>query len=59
MLDTMMSAAASVTIGAVIGWGANSLTLSGRVDAIEKSLTRIEQLLYVAPENRRRPPEAK
>lgn len=55
MFDAMVKAAISAGAGAVIGWGANSLTLNGRVDAIEHSLQRIEQLLYVAPENRHRP----
>jgi len=35
-------------LGAGIGWGANALTLSGRVSAIEQSLVRIEARLYPA-----------
>ncbi len=36
-------------LGAGLGWGANALTLSGRVAAIEAALVRIESRLYVAP----------
>lgn len=38
--------AAVAVIGAAVGWSANALTLSGRVDAIEKTLQRIESRLY-------------
>lgn len=31
--------------GALIGWGANALTLTGRVEAIEKGQARVESML--------------
>lgn len=40
------SAALSALIGCGIGWGANALTLAGRVDAIEAGQARIEVLLH-------------
>ena len=46
MTDALMRSALAAGAGCVIGWGANSLTLTGRVDAIERSLQRIEQMLY-------------
>lgn len=54
MTETLIRAALSVCAGAVVGWGANSLTLNGRVDAIEHSLQRIELLLYVPADKRPR-----
>lgn len=29
-------------VGAVVGWSASALTIAGRVDAVEKTLGRIE-----------------
>lgn len=40
------AAAVSALIGVAIGWGANALTLSGRVHAIEQGQLRIELLLH-------------
>lgn len=34
-----------VVVGAVVGWSASALTIAGRVDAVEKTLSRIEQRL--------------
>ena len=34
-----------VIVGAVVGWSASALTIAGRVDAVEKTLARIEQRL--------------
>lgn len=44
-LDNLYKAAGTALIGAAIGWGANGLTLGGRVSAIEQALARIEQRL--------------
>ena len=52
--EALLKAALSIGAGCVIGWGANSLTLNGRVDAIERSLQRIELLLYVPADKRPR-----
>ena len=38
-------AIAAAVAGAIIGWGANALTLSGRVAAIERGQERIEAQL--------------
>lgn len=32
-------------VGAVVGWSASALTIAGRVDAVEKTLGRIETRL--------------
>lgn len=32
-------------VGAVLGWSASALTIAGRVDAVEKTLSRIESRL--------------
>lgn len=34
-----------VIVGAVVGWSASALTIAGRVDAVEKTLARIESRL--------------
>ncbi len=34
-----------VIVGAVVGWSASALTIAGRVDAVEKTLSRIEARL--------------
>lgn len=34
-----------VIVGAIVGWSASALTIAGRVDAVEKTLARIEQRL--------------
>lgn len=49
MLDHLTKAGAAAMIGLVVGWGANALTMGGRVDAIERSLIRIEARLYTVP----------
>lgn len=49
MPEKMLHAALSVLLGAGIGWGANALTLAGRVDAIERALIRIEQRMEARP----------
>ena len=36
---------ATAAAGAVLGWSANALTLGGRVDAVEKSMQRLETLM--------------
>lgn len=37
-----------VIVGAVVGWSASALTIAGRVDAVEKTLSRIEARLDAA-----------
>jgi hypothetical protein len=48
-LDTLpariVSGAAVAILGAAVGWGANALTLGGRVDSVERGLQRIESQL--------------
>lgn len=44
--EAVWKAGVAGLVGLVIGWGANALTLAGRVDAIERSLTRIEGALF-------------
>jgi len=34
-----------VIVGAIVGWSASALTIAGRVDAVEKTLARIESRL--------------
>lgn len=34
-----------VIVGAIVGWSASALTIVGRVDAVEKTLERIESRL--------------
>lgn len=34
-----------VVVGAIVGWSASALTIAGRVDAVEKTLARIESRL--------------
>lgn len=36
---------AGAVVGAVVGWSASALTIAGRVDAVEKTLGRIETRL--------------
>lgn len=48
-MNELTSKAAVAAVSLVVGWAGNSLTLSGRVDAIEKSLVRIEARLYAEP----------
>lgn len=36
---------ASLVTGMVVGWSASALTIAGRVDAVEKTLSRIESRL--------------
>jgi hypothetical protein len=59
LLEKAALALATAIIGALVGWASTALTLTGRVAAIEASLQRIEQLLYVTPANRGLPPPAK
>lgn len=51
-MDDLLKAAAGALGGAVIAWGANSLTLVGRVDAIERAQLRIESMLVQLVERR-------
>ena len=48
-MDQLIKAAGGAAVGLVLGWVGNSLTLGGRVSAIEASLVRIEARLYSAP----------
>lgn len=41
----IVSGVAVAMLGAAVGWGANALTLGGRVDAVERGLQRIESQL--------------
>ena len=41
--DAAIKTAAAGLAGAAVGWGAQGLTLTGRVSAIEGSVGRIEQ----------------
>lgn len=34
-------------VGVVLGWSGQALTLTGRMDAVERSLLRIEQRLEI------------
>lgn len=49
-MEHVLKALAAGMVGIVFGWGANSLTLSGRVDAIERGMIRIETALYRLPD---------
>lgn len=49
MNDALQKALAGAIAGALFGWTASALTLSGRVTAIEQSLIRIEARLDRAP----------
>lgn len=42
MGESLLKAVGAAVLGVVLGWAGNALTLSGRVDAIEKTLARIE-----------------
>lgn len=42
MTETVVKAAAGALLGVVLGWVGNSLTFTGRVSAMEKTLERIE-----------------
>lgn len=53
MTDHIGKAVATALAGALIGWVGQSLTLAGRVSAIEQSLARIEARIY-APDNHRK-----
>lgn len=44
-VDGIVRTVASLVGGAVIGWAASGLTLTGRIDALERSLPRIESRL--------------
>lgn len=48
MNDNLVKIGAAV-VGLVLGWASTSLTLVGRVDAIERSLQRIESHIFKAP----------
>lgn len=41
----IVTGTAVAMLGAAVGWGANALTLGGRVDAVERGLQRIESQL--------------
>ena len=45
MLDAALKAIGAGLVGTVLGWSANSLTMDGRVSAIESALVRIESRL--------------
>jgi hypothetical protein len=45
MTETLLKALAAALGGAVLSWGAASLTLAGRVDALEDGQQRIESML--------------
>lgn len=45
ILETIIKAGAGAVAGAVVGWAATALTLTGRVDAVEKGLQRVESNL--------------
>lgn len=45
MSDTALKAIAGALAGAVLGWAGHGLTTLGRVDAIERTLQRIESRL--------------
>lgn len=45
-MENIIKIAAGAFAGSVLAWCATSLTLVGRVDAIEKSLGRIEAAIY-------------
>lgn len=41
----LLKAIMGVIAGAVLGWSASAMTIAGRVDAVEKTLGRIETRL--------------
>lgn len=45
-LNKALAAAGAGAVGVIIGWGANALTLGGRVAAIESAQARIESMVY-------------
>lgn len=45
MIEGIGRTVASLIGGAVLGWSASGLTLTGRIDALERSLPRIEARL--------------
>lgn len=47
-LGKAAAAALAAVVGLVVGWAGTALTLTGRVSAIEATLTRIEARLYPA-----------
>ncbi|MBP6899528.1 MAG: hypothetical protein KBC73_05535 [Burkholderiaceae bacterium] len=40
--ETILKAGAAAAAGMLVGWAGSALTLAGRVDAIERTLQRIE-----------------
>ena len=46
--ETIIKAAASAAAGMLVGWAGSALTLAGRVDAIERTLNRIESRMDAA-----------
>lgn len=44
-MNDLATKAGLAVLGIVIGWSGNALTLTGRVDAIERAVQRIEQHL--------------
>lgn len=46
-MDSHKITTAAITglVGAVLGWAAHSLTLSGRVSALEASVARVESMV--------------
>lgn len=51
-------AVGTTAVGILIGWGANALTLSGRVAAIEAAQARMERMVYTLVQ-RELPPVAR
>lgn len=49
MSEHVIKAVAGAVVGVLLGWSANALTLGGRVEAIEKSVARIESRLFPPP----------
>ncbi len=45
MMEHAAKAVMAALVGTVLGWGGHALTTAGRVDAIERTLQRIESRL--------------
>lgn len=46
-MNDMAARAGLALVGVVIGWSGQALTLTGRMDAVERCLIRIEQRLDI------------
>lgn len=53
LADRLLLACAAAIIGTIAGWAGTALTLSGRVDSLEKSGVRIEGKLDAVLEAQR------